>query len=374
VSIPGGIRHLLSVGDLSVSDVEQVMRLADSFAEVSSRPIPKVPALRGKTVATLFFEDSTRTRLSFEAAAKRLSADTMSFTASSSSLNKGESLRDTVETLTAMGVDAMVVRHASAGVPWQVARWTSAAIVNAGDGAHEHPTQALVDCYTLRETTMKQTGSDGGGCFLEGLRVAIVGDIRHSRVARSVSAAFTKLGAQVLFVAPATLLPRPLECKAGPKRAAGADGISCWGMPATWDLDDVLPEVDVVYLLRIQAERMGSACLPSLREYTSRWGLTAERARRMKQRALVMHPGPMVRGVEIAPEVADSARCLATRQVANGVVVRMAVLFFLLGAGSREQPGAIAKENGSSNQPGAIAKENGSSNQPGASAKENGVD
>ena len=234
------------------------MRTADSFREVAGRPIPRVPALRGKTVATLFFEASTRTRLSFEAAAKRLSADVMSFSASSSSLEKGESLRDTVETIDAMGVDAMVVRHKSSGVPSQITAWTSASVINAGDGQHEHPTQALLDCYTIREALAERRGDDDSS-DLSGLRIGIVGDIKHSRVARSDVLAFAALGAEVVLVAPRTLLPPSLEG---------------WPVKATADFDSVLPDLDVVYLLRIQAERAGQVLLPDLDEYHERFGLT----------------------------------------------------------------------------------------------------
>jgi aspartate carbamoyltransferase catalytic subunit len=302
------MRDLLSVADLGVDGIEEVMRLTESFVEVSERAIPRVPTLRGKTVVSLFYEDSTRTRLSFETAAKRLSADTMNFSVSTSSVNKGESLRDTVVTIEAMGVDAIVVRHSSAGVPWQVAGWVDAAVVNAGDGWHEHPTQALLDCYTIRE----RRGS------LAGLRIAIVGDVKHSRVARSDVLAFTTMGAEVTLVAPPTLLPPSL---------AG------WPVAVSHDIDDVLPKADVVYLLRMQKERQTEALLPSLREYTSLYGLTARRAALLPDEALVMHPGPMNRGVEVAAEVADLPRSVITRQVANGVAVRMAVLFLLLGAG-----------------------------------------
>jgi aspartate carbamoyltransferase catalytic subunit len=300
-------RHLLSVADLGRDGIEEILSLTDSFVEVSERRIPKVPTLRGKTVVSLFYEDSTRTRLSFEAAAKRLSADTMNFSVSTSSVAKGESLRDTVQTIEAMGVDAIVVRHGSAGVPWQVASWVGAAVVNAGDGAHEHPTQALLDCYTIRE----RFGS------LADRHVAIVGDVKHSRVARSDVLAFTALGASVTLVAPPTLLPPSL------------DG---WPVAVSHDLDEVVGKVDVAYVLRMQRERQQEALLPSLREYTARFGLTLERARRLPSHALVMHPGPMNRGVEIAAEVADLPAAVVNRQVANGVAVRMAVLFRLLGA------------------------------------------
>lgn len=301
-------RHLLSVADLGADGIEEVMRMTDSFVEVSARSIPKVPALRGRTVVSLFYEDSTRTRLSFETAAKRLSADTMNFSVSTSSVKKGESLRDTVQTIEAMGIDALIVRHPSAGVPWQVANWVDASVINAGDGAHEHPTQALLDCYTIRQ----HRGS------LEGLRIAIVGDIRHSRVARSDIAAFTALGAEVMLVAPPTLLPPSLVG---------------WPVTASTDLDEVVGKSDVVYLLRMQQERMTEALLPSLREYTARYGLTRERAALLHDDALVMHPGPMNRGVEIAAEVAEHSKSVITQQVANGVAVRMAVLYLLLGSG-----------------------------------------
>jgi aspartate carbamoyltransferase catalytic subunit len=300
--------QLLSVADLGVEGIEEVLAVSDSFVEVSERAIPKVPALRGKTVVSLFYEESTRTRLSFETAARRLSADVMNFSASSSSISKGESLRDTVQTIDAMGVHALVVRHSSAGVPWQVASWASCSVINAGDGWHEHPTQALLDCYTIRRARGP----------LEGLRIAIVGDVKHSRVARSNVLAFSLLGAEVTLVAPPTLLPPSLD---GWQIAA-----------ASHDLDDVLPKDGDVYLLRLQAERQTEALLPSLREYTAAFGLTRDRARLLSDDALVMHPGPMNRGVEIAAEVADLPRSVITRQVANGVAVRMAVLFLLLGS------------------------------------------
>ncbi|MGI9120671.1 MAG: aspartate carbamoyltransferase catalytic subunit [Acidimicrobiales bacterium] len=301
--------NLLSVADLGTDGIEEVLHLTDSFVEVSERRIPKVPTLRGRTVVSLFYEESTRTRLSFEAAAKRLSADTMNFNVGASAVAKGESLRDTVLTIEAMGVDAVIVRHASAGVPVQVARWVEASVVNAGDGWHEHPTQALLDCYTLRE----RLGS------LAGRRIAIVGDVKHSRVARSDALAFHALGAQVTLVAPPTLLPPSL---------AG------WPVEVSYDFDAVLTKVDAVVLLRMQQERQTEALVPSLREYTATYGLTRDRARLLPDDAVVMHPGPMNRGVEIAAEVADLPRSVVTRQVANGVAVRMAVLFLLLASGN----------------------------------------
>jgi aspartate carbamoyltransferase catalytic subunit len=308
-------RHLLSIGDLGADGIEEVLRLTDSFVEVSARPIPRVPALRGKTVVSAFFEDSTRTRLSFEAAARRLSADVLTFSASTSSLSKGESLRDTVETIEAMGVDAVVVRHRSSGVPWQVARWLHGpSVVNAGDGWHEHPTQALLDCYTIRqERAARRVRPD-----LDGLHIGIVGDIRHSRVARSNVLAFHELGASVTLVAPPTLLPPSLVG---------------WPVEVSHDLDGLLPKLDVVYLLRLQRERTEEALLPSLREYAFTYGLTTERADRLGETAIIMHPGPVNRGVEVAAEVADRPASVITRQVANGVAVRMAVLYLLLGSG-----------------------------------------
>jgi aspartate carbamoyltransferase catalytic subunit len=317
-------RHLLGIADLGADGIDEVLRLADTFVEVGRRPIPRVPALRGKTVVSTFFEDSTRTRLSFEAAAKRLSADVMTFTGSSSSLNKGESLRDTVLTIAAMGADAFVVRHGCAGVPAQVAGWLDqaggASVLNAGDGAHEHPTQALLDCFTIsREREARFGARPARPGVLRGLRVAIVGDIRHSRVARSNVLAFSALGAEISLVAPATLLPPSL---------AG------WPVEVSHDIDALLPKCDVVYLLRLQNERMTEQFLPTLREYTATYGLTAERARLLGPSTIVMHPGPIRRGIEIAAEVADSPVSVITTQVANGVAVRMAVLYLLLGSGA----------------------------------------
>jgi aspartate carbamoyltransferase catalytic subunit len=302
------VKHLLTIEDLGRDGIEELLRLSDTFAEVNRRPIPKVPALRGKTVVSLFYEDSTRTRLSFETAAKRLSADTMTFSVSTSSVKKGESVRDTVETIEAMGVDAIIVRHRSAGVPQNITSWTTSSVINAGDGWHEHPTQALLDCYTIRE----RFGD------LAGRRIAIIGDIKHSRVARSDTAAFTALGAEVVWVAPPTLLPPRID-----------------GYPVTTsqDLDSVLPTVDVAYVLRMQLERQDDWLVPSLREYTARYGLTARRAALLPAGAMVMHPGPMNRGVEIAAEVAGLPSSVITGQVRNGVAVRMAVLYRLLAGG-----------------------------------------
>ena len=299
------MNDFLTVEGLPRAELTSLLDLSDEFVEVLARPIPKVPALRGRTVAMLFFEPSTRTRMSFERAAKALSADTMSFSPGTSSLSKGESLKDTALTIKAMGADALVVRHASTGAPWRIAEWTGLPVLNGGDGAHQHPTQALLDALTIRQ----HFGN------LEGLQVAIVGDIRHSRVARSNIAAFSTLGATVTLVAPKTLLPVDL---------AG------WPVHTAAAIDEVL-DSDVIYLLRIQKERGGASVLPSLPEYVSRFGLTWDRFARMSSDSVVMHPGPMNRGVEIAPEVADHPRSLVEPQVANGVAVRMAVLFRLLG-------------------------------------------
>jgi aspartate carbamoyltransferase catalytic subunit len=303
------VKHLLSIGDLDRAGIESLLDLSEHFLEVTRRDIPKVPALRGTVVVSLVYEDSTRTRISFETAAKRLSCDVMSFSIGSSSVQKGEGLRDTVQTIAAMGIDALVIRHPAAGAPVRVTDWIDASVVNAGDGCHEHPTQALLDSLTLR----RHLGADLGG-----VRIAIVGDIVHSRVARSDVLAFSALGAELTLVAPPTLLPPSL------------DG---WPVAVSNDLDDVIGDVDVVYLLRIQHERRNASLFPSLREYTARYGLTVERAARLRKDTLVMHPGPMNRGVEIAAEVAEGPASLITEQVTNGVAVRMACLFSLLGSG-----------------------------------------
>lgn len=302
------MKHLLSTVDLAADQVIGIMALADRMAEVGLRSVPKVPALRGRTVASVFFEDSTRTRVSFETAAKRLSADTLTFNASTSSVNKGESLRDTIETLSATGVDLFVVRHRSAGAPSQVARWTASSVVNAGDGAHQHPTQALLDAYTIS----RALGTNGR---LDGLRIAIVGDIRHSRVANSNLDLLGRLGAEVVCVAPPTLLPTDRG-----DRSVAVNG----------DLDDVIDEVDVLYMLRVQRERMASPRLPAGSEYARRFGLTPDRAARLKSSALVMHPGPMNRGTEIQVDPGRLAQSRVLDQVRNGVAIRMAVLFTLL--------------------------------------------
>jgi aspartate carbamoyltransferase catalytic subunit len=302
------VKHFLSIDDLDVTSLTELLDLSEQFVAVNQREIPKVPALRGKVVASLFYEDSTRTRLSFETAAKRLSCDVMTFSVVSSSVRKGESLRDTVQTISAMGIDAVVVRHPAAGAPYRIAEWIDAAVINAGDGRHAHPTQALLDALTLRRHRE-----------IAGLRVAIVGDVRHSRVARSNVKALHLLGADLTLVAPPTLLPESLEG---------------WPVRVSHDLDEVISEVDVVMLLRMQFERQREALFPTVREYTARYGLTEARATRLKPDALVMHPGPMNRGVEVAASVADGPASLVTEQVANGVAVRMAVLYSLLGSGA----------------------------------------
>ena len=301
------MKHLRSIDELGVDGLERLLSLTHHMVEVNQRPVPKVPALRGRTVVSLFFEDSTRTRLSFETAAKRLSADTMTFSVSTSSVNKGESLRDTIETITDMGVDAFVVRHKSTGIPWQISEWTNASIVNAGDGWHQHPTQALVDCFTVREALGKQR--------FEGLTITIVGDIKHSRVARSNVAAFSMLGANVVLVAPPTLLP---------------PDVAHWPVEVSYRLDDVLPRTDILYMLRLQSERMSQWHVPNLREYAEMYGLDSARAAMLPPTAVVMHPGPMNRGVEMLIDPSALPNSLIHRQVANGVSVRMAVLFDLL--------------------------------------------
>ena len=300
------MNHFLTVEDVGRDTLSGLLDDADEFVDVLARPIPKVPALRGKTVATMFFEASTRTKMSFEKAAKALSADTVSFSPGTSSLKKGESLKDTVLTIQAMGVDAMVVRHSGTGAAWRVAEWVDVPVINGGDGAHQHPTQALLDCLTLR----RHFGT------LDGLKIGIVGDIRHSRVARSDVFAMSTLGAEVTLVAPVTLLPPTTQD---------------WPATVINQLDDALSELDAVYLLRVQSERGGASVFPSLAEYRTRFGLTRDRLDGLKPHAVVLHPGPMIRGVEIDDDVADDRRTLVLDQVSAGVAVRMAVLFQLLG-------------------------------------------
>ncbi|KUP95710.1 aspartate carbamoyltransferase catalytic subunit [Thermobifida cellulosilytica] len=307
------MRHLLSAGDLTRDEALLILDTARELAQVGERSVKKLPTLRGRTVVNLFYEDSTRTRISFEAAAKRMSADVINFSARGSSVSKGESLKDTALTLQAMGADGVVIRHSASGAARRLAEWVDGAVVNAGDGTHEHPTQALLDAFTMRERMGR----------LEGLRVAVVGDIRHSRVARSNVLLLNTLGAEVTLVAPPTLLPVSVDA---------------WPCEVSYDFDEVLPKSDVVMMLRVQAERMNASFFPSAREYSRRYGLTAERFARMADHAIVMHPGPMIRGMEISAEVADSARSTVVEQVTNGVSVRMAVLYLLLG-GAIQGPG-----------------------------------
>ncbi len=298
--------HLLSTEDLSRDDALVVLDTAERMARVAEASVRKLPTLRGRTVVNLFFEDSTRTRTSFEVAAKRLSADVINFSARGSSVSKGESLKDTAQTLEAMGADAVVCRHPASGAPHRLATWVRGSVVNAGDGTHEHPTQALLDAFTMRRRLGR----------VDGLAVTIVGDVLHSRVARSNVWLLTTLGASVTVVAPPTLLPL---------------GVSSWPVEVSYDLDAVLPKSDVVMMLRVQRERMSAAFFPTEREYSRRYGLDVDRAATLPEHALVMHPGPMVRGMEIASAVADSARSTVVEQVGNGVSVRMAVLYLLLG-------------------------------------------
>jgi aspartate carbamoyltransferase catalytic subunit len=332
-------RHLISAGDLSRDDAVLILDTAQELESVGGRAIRKLPTLRGRTVVNLFYEDSTRTRTSFEAAAKRLSADVINFSAKGSSVAKGESLKDTALTLEAMGADAVVIRHPASGAPRRLTNWVSGRVVNAGDGTHEHPTQALLDAFTIRQrlggaahmgAVPVGTGSGGGGGAggterrgqgLDGLRVTIVGDVLHSRVARSNVLLLSTLGAHVTLVAPPTLMPHAVET---------------WPCRAGYDLDTELRKSDVVMMLRVQQERMTAAFFPTVREYRRRYGLDAGRMALLPEHAIVMHPGPMNRGVEIAAEVADSARSTIVQQVANGVTVRMAVLYLMLGGAAEE--------------------------------------
>ena len=301
------IKHLLSMDQLAAEDIIRILDTADSLRQVTDRPIKKLATLRGRTVCNLFYEASTRTRISFELAAKRLSADVINFSADSkSAVAKGESFKDTAWTLEAMGVDAIIVRHSSSGAPHQLAQWVKASVLNAGDGSHEHPTQALLDLFSIREHFKD----------FEGLRVAIVGDILHSRVARSNVRGLVTLGADVTLVGPPTLIPRQA---------------TTWGASINYDLDDVIEDLDICYLLRVQQERQSEQLFPSLREYAALWGLNSRRLARMRPESLVMHPGPMNRGVEIAAEVSESPRSIILDQVANGLAVRMSLLYLMLG-------------------------------------------
>ena len=316
------MRHLLSTRDLSRDEAITILDVAEDMADVAEREVRKVPALRGKTVVNLFFEDSTRTRISFEAAAKRLSADVINFSAKGSSVSKGESLKDTAQTLAAIGADAVVIRHGASGAPRVLANsdWIDARVINAGDGTHEHPTQALLDAFTIRR---RLHGADSRGHDLDGVSVTIVGDILHSRVARSNAWLLTTLGASVTFVAPATLLPI---------------GVENWPVEVRYDLDIALAaKPDVVMMLRIQGERMHAAFFPSAREYSRIWGLDDERLAVLAADSIVMHPGPMNRGLEISAAAADSPRSTVREQVANGVSIRMAVLYLTLsGEGGKQ--------------------------------------
>lgn len=305
------MRHLLSINDLSVSEAIGILDTATELSRISDGQVKKLPTLRGRTIVNLFAEDSTRTRISFEAAAKRLSADVINFSAKGSSISKGESLKDTAMTLQAMGADAVVIRHGASGAPQRLAdlEWMTGSVINAGDGTHEHPSQALLDAFTIRKHLGK------GAADLAGIKVAIVGDVLHSRVARSNVLLLNLLGAHVTLVAPPTLLPV---------------GVESWPATISYDLDSVLSQVDVVMMLRVQQERMSDLFFPNAREYSRYFGLNLQRLALMPPHAIIMHPGPMNRGLEIAAEVADSARSVIVEQVANGVSVRMAILYVLL--------------------------------------------
>ena len=307
------MRHLLSTQDLARADAVRILDTAAQMAATQAREIKKLPTLRGRTVVNLFYEDSTRTRISFETAAKRLSADVINFSAKGSSVSKGESLKDTALTLQAMGADAVVVRHWASGAPHNLANagWSRSAVVNAGDGTDEHPTQALLDAFTMTRHLAPEKGQG-----LDGRRIAIVGDVLHSRVARSNALLLHTLGAEVTLVAPPTLLPY---------------GVETWNVQTSYDLDAVLPKADAVMMLRVQRERMNASYFPSVREYSRRYGLDARRMATLQEHTIVMHPGPMIRGMEITADVADSERSVIVEQVTNGVAVRMAVLYLLLG-------------------------------------------
>jgi len=302
----GGLTHLLDMAALDADTITAVLDTARAFEQLAARPIKKVPTLRGRTVCNLFYEDSTRTRVSFEIAAKRLSADVLNFSAKGSSVSKGESLKDTALTLQAMGVDAIVIRHHASGAPWQLRRWVDGHVLNAGDGHHQHPTQALLDLFTIR----KRFGR------LDGLHVAVVGDVLHSRVARSLVQGLRTMGAGVTLIGPPTLLPMAAED---------------WGVDVAHDPDPVLGKADVVYLLRVQRERMQEQFIPSIREYARLWGVDRRRLGQLADQAVIMHPGPMNRGIELTADVADAPNSLITQQVANGVAVRMSCLYLMLG-------------------------------------------
>ena len=314
------MKHLVSIEDLNRDDAIKILDTAERLDALTEQGAKKLPTLRGRTVVNLFYEDSTRTRLSFELAAKRLSADVITFSAKGSSVSKGESLKDTALTLQAMGADAVVVRHNASGAAHQLAHtgWIDAGIINAGDGTHEHPTQALLDAYTLRGALTRDRG-EALGAGLDGITVGIVGDVLHSRVARSNIRLLNKLGAQVVVIGPPTLMPV---------------GIDKWPCEVSYDIDGALPSLDAIMMLRVQQERMNGSFFPSPEEYGRMFGLNRSRASRLPQHAIVLHPGPMNRGMEITAEVADSHRSVITQQVANGVTVRMAVLYLLVGGDS----------------------------------------
>ena len=306
-------KDLLGIQDLSVEEIELILKTAEPMKDIIRRQIKKVPTLRGKAVINLFYEPSTRTRTSFELAGKYMSADTINISTSTSSVVKGETLKDTAKTLEAMGADVVIIRHAAAGAPHILSKHLSASVINAGDGFHEHPTQALLDMFTIQEKRGR----------LEGLKVAIVGDILHSRVARSNIWGLTKMGAKVRVIGPSTLIP---------------PGITRLGVTPYTSIEEGLREVDVIMVLRMQLERQQKGLFPTIREYARLFGVTAERVQLAREDALIMHPGPMNRGVEIAPEVADSMQSVINEQVTNGVAVRMALLYLLAGGGNPHEP------------------------------------
>ena len=314
--------NLLSINDLSKGEILEILDTARELARITDGSMKKLPTLRGRTVVNLFFEDSTRTRLSFEAAAKRLSADVINFSAKGSSVSKGESLKDTAQTLEAMGAELIIIRHSSSGAAQRLAEsgWVKSHIVNAGDGMHEHPTQALLDAFTIRNHFPEHDRD------FSGLRIGIVGDILHSRVARSNALLLTSLGAKVIFIAPPTLLPV---------------GIENWPVEISYNLDEELSRLDAIMMLRVQSERMSDAFFPTEREYARDFGLGTQRLKALKPEAIIMHPGPMNRGLEISAASADSSQSVILEQVANGVLVRMAVLYLLMGGASVPTEGVL---------------------------------
>ncbi|CAB4592383.1 unannotated protein [freshwater metagenome] len=318
------MKHLLSIEDLSYEEALSILDTAHEMARVSDGPVKKLPTLRGRTIVNLFLEDSTRTRISFEAAAKRLSADVINFAAKGSSVSKGESLKDTAQTLQAMGTDAVIIRHSASGSAHWLAHspWMNGSVINAGDGTHEHPTQALLDAFTIRKHLC------GGAGDLGGMNVGIVGDVLHSRVARSNVLLLSKLGANVVLIAPPTLLPV---------------GVESWPATVSYDFNREIPKLDALMMLRVQQERMNDYFFPTSREYAQYFGLNRDRLTLLKQNSIIMHPGPMNRGLEITAECADSARSVIVEQVKNGVSVRMAVLYLLL-AGSSEIASTVNAE------------------------------